>query len=126
VEWNLQVQQQLQPTTIFSLGYAGSKSTRLNYTGFANVAQHASNSATTTLAQVDALKHMPWMAPNWHYSIRHGLWELQRTAGRTPETILQLVQFDRVLYLVEVAGQQQRMVRGGEWHGWRFSSAKLF
>jgi len=72
VEWNLQVQQQLQPTTIFSLGYAGSKSTRLNYTGFANAAQHASNSATTTLAQVDALKYMPWMAPNWHYSIDTG------------------------------------------------------
>jgi hypothetical protein len=72
VEWNLQVQQQLAPTTLFSLGYAGSKSTRLNYTGFANAAQHASNSATTTATQVDALKYIPWMAPTWHYSIDTG------------------------------------------------------
>jgi len=71
VEWNLQVQQQLAPTTLFSLGYAGSKSTRLNYTGFANAAQHASPAGTTT-AQVDTLKYMPWMAPNWHYSIDTG------------------------------------------------------
>jgi hypothetical protein len=72
VEWNLQVQQQLAPTTLFSLGYAGSKSTRLNYTGFANAAQHASNSATTTATQVDALKYIPWMAPTWHYSLDNG------------------------------------------------------
>jgi hypothetical protein len=72
VEWNLQVQQQLAPTTLFSLGYAGSKSTRLNYTGFANAAQHASNSTTTTTTQVDVLKYMPWMAPTWHYSIDTG------------------------------------------------------
>jgi hypothetical protein len=72
VEWNLQVQQQLAATTLFSLGYAGSKSTRLNYTGFANAAQHASNSATTTATQVDALKYIPWMAPTWHYSIDTG------------------------------------------------------
>jgi Carboxypeptidase regulatory-like domain len=72
VEWNLQVQQQLAPTTIFTLGYAGSKSTRLNYTGFANAAQRATNSTTTTAAQVDASKYMPWMAPTWHYSIDTG------------------------------------------------------
>ncbi|HZY63747.1 MAG TPA: carboxypeptidase regulatory-like domain-containing protein [Edaphobacter sp.] len=72
VEWNLQVQQQLAPTTLFSLGYAGSKSTRLNYTGFANAARHASNPATTTPSQVDALKYIPWMAPNWHYSTDTG------------------------------------------------------
>jgi len=72
VEWNLQVQRQLAPTALLSLGYAGSKSTRLNYTGFANAAQHASNPATTTAGQVDALKYMPWMAPNWHYSTDTG------------------------------------------------------
>lgn len=71
VEWNLQVQQQLAPTTLFSLGYAGSKSTRLNYTGFANAAQHASP-AGTSLSTIDTLKYMPWMAPNWHYSIDTG------------------------------------------------------
>lgn len=72
VEWNLQVQQQLAPTTLFSLGYAGSKSTRLNYTGFANTGRNASNSATTTAAQVDATKYIPWMAPTWHYSTDTG------------------------------------------------------
>ncbi len=72
VEWNLQVQEQLAPTALFSLGYAGSKSTRLNYTGFANAANRASNPANTTASQVDALKYIPWMAPNWHYSTDTG------------------------------------------------------
>ncbi len=70
--WNLQVQQQLAPTTLFSLGYAGSKSARLNYTCFATAAQRAWNSATSTTSQVDTLKYMPWMAPNLHYSIDTG------------------------------------------------------
>jgi hypothetical protein len=95
VEWNLQVQQQLAPTTIFSLGYAGSKSTRLNYTGFANAAQRASNPATTTATQVDALRYMPWMVSNWHYSIDTGyanyhalLVELQKRFSNSFNTIV--------------------------------------
>jgi hypothetical protein len=71
VEWNLQVQQQLAPTTLFSLGYAGSKSTRLNYTGFANTANHASP-AGTPASTIDTFKYMPWMTPGWHYSIDTG------------------------------------------------------
>jgi len=95
VLYNLQVQQQLAPTTLFSLGYAGSKSTRLNYTGFANTGQHASNPATTTAAQVDATKYMPWMAPGWHYSLDNGyanynalLVELQRRFSNSLNTII--------------------------------------
>ena len=71
VEWNVQVQQQLAPTSLFSLGYAGSKSTRLNYTGFANTASHASP-AGTPLGTIDSLKYMPWVTPSWHYSTDTG------------------------------------------------------
>jgi hypothetical protein len=71
VEWNLQVQQQLAPTTLLTLGYAGSKSTRLDYTGYANAAQQASP-AGTPLATIDTYKYMPWMAPGWHYSLDNG------------------------------------------------------
>jgi Carboxypeptidase regulatory-like domain len=71
VEYNLQVQQQLGPTTLFSLGYAGSKSTRLDYTGYANAAQHASP-AGTPLTTIDTYKYMPWMTPGWHYSLDNG------------------------------------------------------
>jgi hypothetical protein len=71
VEWNLQVQQQLAPTTLFSLGYAGSKSTRLNYTGFANTANHASP-AGTPASTIDTFKYMPWMTPGWHFSTDTG------------------------------------------------------
>ena len=71
VEYNLQVQQQINPTMLFSLGYAGSKSTRLNYTGYANTAQHASP-AGTPLTTIDTYKFMPWMTPGWHYSLDTG------------------------------------------------------
>lgn len=71
VEYNLQVQEQLGPTTLFSLGYAGSKSTRLDFTGYANAAQHASP-AGTALTTIDTYKYMPWMTPGWHYSLDSG------------------------------------------------------
>ena len=71
VEWNLQVQQQLSATTLFSLGYAGSKSTRLNFTGFANAAQQPSPNGTP-LATIDTYKYMPWVTPGWHYSTDNG------------------------------------------------------
>jgi len=71
VEYNLQVQQQLTASMLFSLGYAGSKSTRLDYTGFANTAQHPSP-AGTPLTTIDSYKYMPWMAPGWHYSTDTG------------------------------------------------------
>lgn len=71
VEWNMQVQQQLGPKTLFTVGYAGSKSTRLDYTGYANAAQHASP-VGTPLTTIDTYKFMPWMAPGWHYSIDTG------------------------------------------------------
>jgi hypothetical protein len=71
VEYNLQVQDQLAPTTLLTVGYAGSKSTRLDFTGFANAANRASP-AGTPLTTIDTYKYMPWMAPGWHYSVANG------------------------------------------------------
>lgn len=71
VEYNLQVQDQLASTTLLTLGYAGSKSTRLDFTGYANAANQASP-AGTPLTTIDTYKYMPWMAPGWHYSVAHG------------------------------------------------------
>jgi hypothetical protein len=71
LEWNLQVQQQLAPTTLLTLGYAGSKSTRLDFTGYANTAQQPSPNGTP-LTTIDSLKYMPWMSPGWHYSVDNG------------------------------------------------------
>jgi len=67
VEYNLQLQQQLAPTTLLTIGYAGSKSTRLDFTGYANAAQQASPNGTP-LTTIDTYKFMPWAAPGWHYS----------------------------------------------------------
>jgi hypothetical protein len=67
VEYNLQVQEQVAPTTLVTLGYAGSKSTRLDFTGYANAANQASPNGTP-LTTIDTYKAMPWMAPGWHYS----------------------------------------------------------
>jgi len=67
VEYNLQLQEQIAPTTLFTLGYAGSKSTRLDFTGYANAADRASANGTA-LTTIDTYKAMPWMAPGWHYS----------------------------------------------------------
>ena len=71
VEYNLQVQDQLAPTTLLTVGYAGSKSTRLDFTGYANAANRASP-AGTPLTTIDTYKYMPWMAPGWHYSVANG------------------------------------------------------
>ena len=71
LEWNLQIQRELTNNTLVSLGYAGSKSARLDYTGFANAARHASPPGTPPTV-VDTLKYMPWMTPGWHYSTNQG------------------------------------------------------
>ena len=71
VEYNLQVQQQAGSRGVFSLGYAGSKSTRLPFTGFANAASQPSP-AGTPLTTIDTYKYMPWMTPGWHYSTPTG------------------------------------------------------
>lgn len=67
LEYNFQIQQQLAPTTLLSLAYAGSKNSRLDYTGYANAANHASPKGTP-LTTIDSYKYIPWSSPAWHYS----------------------------------------------------------
>jgi hypothetical protein len=71
VEYNLQIQQQAGAKGVFSLGYVGSKSTRLPFTGFANAASQASPTGTP-LTTIDTYKYMPWVTPGWHYSTSTG------------------------------------------------------
>jgi hypothetical protein len=71
VEWNLQVQQQFSNTQLFTLGYAGSKSTRLNFTGFANESQQVFGNKPP-LATVDSYKYLPFATNGWHYSTDNG------------------------------------------------------
>lgn len=71
LQYNLQVQQQLSSTMLFSLAYAGSRNTRLPYTGYANAAQRPSPRGTP-LSEIDSLKLTPWASPSYHYSIDTG------------------------------------------------------
>lgn len=66
-QWNLEIQRQLNSRSMISLAYVGSKNGRVPYTGNANAAS-APSPAGTPLAQVDALKAIPWMNPNIHYT----------------------------------------------------------
>ncbi len=71
IQYNLQIQQQLGATSLLTIGYAGSKDTRLDYTGYANAARTASPNGTSS-ATIDSLKLMPFAAPTWHYSTSTG------------------------------------------------------
>ncbi|MBS1823422.1 MAG: carboxypeptidase regulatory-like domain-containing protein [Acidobacteria bacterium] len=70
-QYNLEVQQQLTPSIIFMVGYAGSKNDRLSYSGKINAARQASP-AGTPAATIDALKLIPWSSPSWTYSSSTG------------------------------------------------------
>jgi len=70
-EYNLQLQDQLGKTMVFSIGYAGSKDDRLNFTGKVNAAQSASPVGTPATT-IDALKLVPWASPAWNYSSSTG------------------------------------------------------
>ena len=76
-QWNLEVQQELTPTTMFSIAYVGSKNGRMPYSGSANTANQASRNPCATTdtacnnafkASVDALRPMPWVAANINYT----------------------------------------------------------
>jgi hypothetical protein len=70
-EYNIQLQDQIGKTMVVSIGYAGSKDDRLNYTGKVNAAQSASP-AGTPATTIDALKLVPWASPAWNYSSSTG------------------------------------------------------
>lgn len=71
-QYNLQIEQLLSPTTMLTIGYAGSKDSRLVYDGYANAARTASPSGTP-LTEIDALKAMPWVTPNLNYQQSTGI-----------------------------------------------------
>lgn len=71
IQYNLQIQQQLGANSLLTIGYAGSKDTRLDYTGYANAA-HTASPAGTPAATIDSLKLMSFAAPTWHYSTSTG------------------------------------------------------
>jgi hypothetical protein len=66
-QWNLELQQELTPNTMFSVAYVGSSNGRLPFTGLANAARQASPNGTPA-AQVDALRAMPWVNANITYT----------------------------------------------------------
>jgi hypothetical protein len=66
-QWNVEIQRQLTTSMVLSAAYVGSKTSRLDYTGYANAARQASPQGTPA-ATIDALKLMPFAAPNWRYS----------------------------------------------------------
>jgi hypothetical protein len=71
-QWNFEVQRELSPSMMVSVGYVGSKSGRLPYTGNSNAAAQASpnNTCATTDAacntaytsRIDAMRLMPWVS----------------------------------------------------------------
>jgi hypothetical protein len=76
-QWHFEVQRELNPTTMVSVAYVGSKNGRLPYSGNANAARQASrNTCATTdaacnaafLASVDALRLMPWVGAGLNYT----------------------------------------------------------
>ena len=66
-QWDVEIQRQFSNSLMLSVAYVGSHTGRLDYTGKANAARHASPKGTP-LAEIDALKLMPFAAPNWNYS----------------------------------------------------------
>src|SRR6185437_6408516 len=59
LEYHLDLQQELTPHTMFSIGYVGSQDGMLPWSGLANAARQASP-AGTSAAQIDALRAVPW------------------------------------------------------------------
>src|SRR5205814_2894587 len=66
-QYSLEVQRQLNSSTVFSLAYVGSFNGRLPYTGKANAARQASPPGTPS-ATVDALRAIPWVTSNLNYT----------------------------------------------------------
>jgi hypothetical protein len=66
-QWNVELQRQLTSNTLVAAAYVGSRNGRLPYTGLANAARQASP-AGTPVAQIDALRPMPWLNANITYT----------------------------------------------------------
>jgi hypothetical protein len=66
-QFSVEVQRQLNSSTVFSVAYVGSVNGRLPYTGKANAARQASPQGTPATT-VDALRAIPWMTSNLNYT----------------------------------------------------------
>lgn len=71
-QWNFDVQRQFPGGIALTVAYVGSKSTRLDYTGYAN-ASPAANPTGTPAAAIDATRLIPWMVPTLRYSQSIGI-----------------------------------------------------
>jgi Carboxypeptidase regulatory-like domain/TonB dependent receptor-like, beta-barrel len=66
-EWNLELQRELSPTMMVAVGYVGSNSGRLPYSGNGNSARQASPNGTPN-SVIDALRPMPWVNANINFT----------------------------------------------------------
>jgi hypothetical protein len=66
-QWNVEVQRELGANTMISVAYVGSRNGRMAYTGYANAAPTPSPNGTP-LATIDAMRPVPWMVANVHYT----------------------------------------------------------
>ena len=71
-QWNIELERQFAGSMMLSAAYVGSKTTRLDYTGYANAAPHA-NPVGTPSPVIAAETLMPFMVSNWHYSQSIGI-----------------------------------------------------
>ena len=66
-QYNVEIQRQLSTNWLISTAYVGSVNRRLAYTGYANAAPTPSPNGTSAAA-IDALRPMPWVVANIHYT----------------------------------------------------------
>src|SRR6516164_7857824 len=66
-QWNVELQRELGDRMMASVAYVGSRNGRLAYTGYANAAPTPSPNGTPN-ATIDAMRAVPFMVANIHYT----------------------------------------------------------
>ncbi len=130
-QWNLQIERQLTPSTMASIGYVGSHTQRLDWCCKANYPQGGpfcqNNPAqgftcpTTPLtqAQITANEYMPFAAQGWNYWRIVGLLHFPFVAGSVPKALLGRAANTGGVHLGEVPGRFQRRLQRRERLGGR-------